>query len=118
MSTYTINKSAKTGEMIECPVCHTVFKKKQYSQAFCCSKCKDKYHNSHDGDRHLHKRDNSIKNKDEHCTESGIYRDPQQTKVDKEYKEWMHREWVDSHQKWNYICAYDDINDDDYGDKD
>ena len=52
MGLYKNNKEAKTGMIIECPVCHKKFKKIQYSQAFCCGHCKDKYHNRHDGDRH------------------------------------------------------------------
>ena len=52
MGLYKTNKGAKTGTIIECPVCHKKFKKIQYSQAFCCGKCKDKYHNMVDGDRH------------------------------------------------------------------
>lgn len=49
---YRTNKEAKVGTEIECPVCHTKFIKRQYSQAFCCTQCKDKFHNNHDGDRH------------------------------------------------------------------
>lgn len=52
MGLYRKNKTAKVGELIECPVCHTKFKKKQYSQAFCCICCKDRFHNQVDGDRH------------------------------------------------------------------
>lgn len=52
MGLYRNNKAAKVGELIECPVCHTKFKKKQYSQAFCCLHCKDMFHNQVDGDRH------------------------------------------------------------------
>ena len=52
MELYENNKNAKVGSQIECPVCHKIFKKIQYSQAFCCSHCKDAYHNSKDGDRH------------------------------------------------------------------
>ena len=48
---YKINKEAKVGETIECPMCHTQFTKRQYSQAFCSSHCKDKFWNSK-GDRH------------------------------------------------------------------
>lgn len=48
---YKLNKSAKVGEEITCPVCSKNFKKKQYSQAFCCGKCKDDYWNAK-GDRH------------------------------------------------------------------
>lgn len=40
---YKKNKSAKVGETIVCPTCGTEFVKKQYSQAFCCGKCKDAY---------------------------------------------------------------------------
>jgi ribosomal protein L37AE/L43A len=52
MGLYKENKAAKVGEQIECPVCHTKFVKKQYSQAFCSTKCKDAFHNGNDGDRH------------------------------------------------------------------
>lgn len=48
---YRTNKEAKVGEIIECPVCHTRFQKIQWSQAFCCGHCKDKFWNSK-GDRH------------------------------------------------------------------
>ena len=48
-----MNKNAKVGAQMECPVCHKKFKKIQYSQAFCCGRCKDKFHNMHDGDRHI-----------------------------------------------------------------
>lgn len=47
---YKINKEAKVGETIECPICHTKFTKKQYSQAFCSTRCKDRFWNSK-GDR-------------------------------------------------------------------
>lgn len=52
MGLYKRNKAAKVGTMIECPVCHTKFKKIQWSQAFCCGHCKDKFHNMHNPDRH------------------------------------------------------------------
>jgi len=52
MGLYKINKQKKVGATIECPVCHKKFLKKQYSQAFCCIRCKDKFHNRVDGDRH------------------------------------------------------------------
>jgi hypothetical protein len=52
MGLYKENKNAKVGTLIECPICHTKFRKIQYSQAFCCGHCKDKFHNRHDGDRH------------------------------------------------------------------
>ena len=48
---YTTNKEAKVGDTIECPICHTKFVKRQYSQAFCCSQCKDRFWNAK-GDRH------------------------------------------------------------------
>ena len=49
--TYYINKEAVVGDTITCPVCGITFIKKQYSQAFCCKKCKDKFWNKK-GDRH------------------------------------------------------------------
>ena len=49
---YKLNKEAKTGETIECPICHTKFIKRQYSQAFCSTQCKDKFHNNRNKDRH------------------------------------------------------------------
>lgn len=42
---YLDNKEKKTGETCICPVCKTEFIKKQYSQAFCCKECRDKFHN-------------------------------------------------------------------------
>ena len=48
---YEQNKAAKVGETIKCACCGKKFVKKQYSQAFCCGKCKDKYWNRK-GDRH------------------------------------------------------------------
>lgn len=48
---YIANKEAKCGTEISCAVCRTTFIKKQYSQAFCCSQCKDAYWNAK-GDRH------------------------------------------------------------------
>lgn len=49
---YTINKNAKVGETITCPICGETFIKKQYSQAFCSLKCKNTYWNKTKGDRH------------------------------------------------------------------
>lgn len=49
---YKANKQAKVGEIIECPVCHTKFKKIQWSQAFDCVICKDTYHNKRQPNRH------------------------------------------------------------------
>ena len=51
MSKYEENKAAKVGTEIICPTCGKPFAKKQYSQAFCCLQCKDKYWNTM-GDRH------------------------------------------------------------------
>lgn len=48
---YITNKKSKVADFCICPVCNSDFVKKQYSQAFCCLKCKDRYHNSF-GDRH------------------------------------------------------------------
>ena len=44
-TTYTFNKTAKVGTTIVCPICGETFSKRQYAQAFCCSRCKDKYWN-------------------------------------------------------------------------
>lgn len=49
---YQTNKDAKVNEQIECPVCHKKFIKRQYSQAFCCGHCKDKFWNQKEPDRH------------------------------------------------------------------
>ena len=48
---YKTNKSAKVGAEITCPICGTKLVKRQYSQAFCCGKCKDAFWNTK-GDRH------------------------------------------------------------------
>ena len=48
---YEANKSAKVGTEIACPICGTKFIKRQYSQAFCDTKCKDVFWNAK-GDRH------------------------------------------------------------------
>lgn len=48
---YKLNKSAKVGETIVCPICKETFVKKSYQQAFCCGTCKDKYWNDKK-DRH------------------------------------------------------------------
>jgi endogenous inhibitor of DNA gyrase (YacG/DUF329 family) len=50
---YRTNKKAKVGETIECPICNTKFTKRQYSQAFCSTRCKDRFWNAK-GDRHLY----------------------------------------------------------------
>lgn len=60
MGLYKTNKKARVGTEIECPVCHTKFKKIQWSQAFCCTRCKDKFHNMHDGDRHRYPSPNEV----------------------------------------------------------
>lgn len=48
---YEVNKNAKVGTEITCPICSTKFIKRQYSQAFCDGKCKDAYWNAKK-DRH------------------------------------------------------------------
>lgn len=45
---YEANKAVKVGETIKCCCCGTSFVKKQYSQAFCKTKCKDKFWNTVD----------------------------------------------------------------------
>lgn len=42
---YLDAKNSKLGEACICPSCGQMFVKKQYSQAFCSGKCKDKYWN-------------------------------------------------------------------------
>lgn len=44
---YKKNKNSKVGDIIICagPLCNKKIKKKQYSQAFCCSHCKDQFWN-------------------------------------------------------------------------
>lgn len=48
---YNEAKAAKVGAQCLCPYCMTFFKKKVYQQAFCNSKCKDKYWNIVDDKR-------------------------------------------------------------------
>ena len=45
------NRSAKTNTILSCAFCGRPFRKIQYSQVFCCTLCKDRYHNQK-GDRH------------------------------------------------------------------
>lgn len=44
---YQFNKEAKVGDTIKCAnaLCQKSFTKKSYQQAFCCTKCKDKFWN-------------------------------------------------------------------------
>lgn len=48
---YLYNKETEVGTNLICPICNTSFVKKQYSQAFCCKDCKNKFWNKK-GDRH------------------------------------------------------------------
>lgn len=48
---YEENKAAKVGTELVCPVCGKTFTKRQWAQAFCCTKCKDTFWNNK-GDRH------------------------------------------------------------------
>ena len=48
---YSYNKDAKVGTTLICPICCENFTKRQYSQAFCCSECRNEYWNKN-GDRH------------------------------------------------------------------
>lgn len=66
---YDINKKAKVGYTIKCPVCHKHFKKIQYSQAFCCRRCKDDYHNAMDS-THYKWRRKLINKNNEHMKDS------------------------------------------------
>ncbi len=42
---YKLNKGLSVGAECTCPTCDTTFIKKSYQQAFCKTKCKDRYHN-------------------------------------------------------------------------
>ena len=42
---YLYNKEANVGTYLTCPICGISFVKKQYSQAFCCKECKNKFWN-------------------------------------------------------------------------
>lgn len=50
---YAVNKKAKVGQRLICPVCGTQFKKKVPQQAFCFTKCKDKFWNFVDHKRFM-----------------------------------------------------------------
>jgi hypothetical protein len=45
-SLYETNKAAKVGETICCAFCKKSIQKKSYQQAFCRTKCKDRFWNS------------------------------------------------------------------------
>ena len=47
-----LNRNAKTGESIICPICRKEFVKKSYQHTFCSLACKDKRHNMINSDRH------------------------------------------------------------------
>lgn len=59
---YKLNKTIALYEVMICPICGKCFVKRQYSQAFCSIKCKDKYHNNM-GDRHKNKTSKIRQNK-------------------------------------------------------
>lgn len=50
-SKYKDAKIAKVGEEVKCAYCGKMFKKVQYSQAFCCGECRINYHNKRRPDR-------------------------------------------------------------------
>ena len=43
---YLLNKGLKVKSDCVCPICGEHFFKRQYSQAFCCSACKDAFWNA------------------------------------------------------------------------
>jgi len=45
------NNVAKTGSKIRCAFCFKETTKTHYQKKFCCTKCKDRYHNSVNEDR-------------------------------------------------------------------
>ncbi|HRJ95005.1 hypothetical protein [uncultured Thiothrix sp.] len=48
LSTYQQAEQAKVGTMIDCPQCGTTFQKANKWHTFCCSHCKDTWHNERD----------------------------------------------------------------------
>ena len=48
---YDSAASAKVGSMIDCPQCGTTFRKANKWHTFCCSTCKDNWHNERDPSR-------------------------------------------------------------------
>ena len=48
---YESATSAKVGSMIDCPQCGTTFRKANKWHTFCCSSCKDNWHNERDPSR-------------------------------------------------------------------
>ncbi|MEN9503060.1 MAG: hypothetical protein RI964_2345 [Pseudomonadota bacterium] len=48
---YDSATSAKVGSMIDCPQCGTTFRKANKWHTFCCSSCKDNWHNERDPSR-------------------------------------------------------------------
>lgn len=53
---YKVNCEVKVGSMIMCPECHSRFIKKTYNQKFCCTACKDKFHNRINPERAVRQR--------------------------------------------------------------
>ena len=84
---YNINKSNDIGAVCECPICKRKFIKSHYAQAFCCDKCKNKFHN----DRKKGKRNNYFRNYNmrhpERLTRVGI---------DLEFEKWKSEYYRDS----------------------
>ena len=50
---YNFNNKAKVGQKLICPICGREFKKKVPQQAFCFTKCKDKFWNFVDQKRFM-----------------------------------------------------------------
>ena len=48
---YDSAANAKVGSMIDCPQCGTTFRKSNKWHTFCCSSCKDNWHNERDPSR-------------------------------------------------------------------
>lgn len=46
-----VNAQASVGSQCTCPECNKKFIKKYYQQKFCCTRCKDNYHNHTDPSR-------------------------------------------------------------------
>ena len=47
-----LNREAKVGSTIVCPMCGESFRKNSYQHTYCSLQCKDKRHNQLNPDRH------------------------------------------------------------------
>lgn len=71
---YEVNHVTNVGSMIKCPNCHKNFIKKTYNQKFCCTKCKDNYHNHNNPERAVRQQNfwNRVKEENSKITDKYI----------------------------------------------